>query len=208
MNYCYKHADRDSVSDCTGCKKHICEECIELKEGDKSFCYDCAINRHISDYRDKSEYDDQKAFDAGDEKGFSTWFKVFAPLLSVLIIASLVLIVYEHMSKEGIARYSAEQETIWDRDECILTLQALRVFLSEHKDNYGDYPLSLEDIEEIARSEALACPSTGEIYRYEKTAGGYSLFCPNPELHGAQEVGANNKGIPFFRQEVPNRDDS
>ena len=209
MKYCIHHAGAEAVTECASCGKPLCVECIEVRDKDGAFCYDCAIERQLSQFRDKEEAEKAVAPSSAGEpaKGVSLAFKIFASILALFILATAGFLLYFHLSKEAAAETSSQQELVWNRDECMLTMQEVRTALDAYRQDHDTYPASLRELEEGYLDIEAACPLTGAPYVYDGSGVGYRLSCPNPQEHGASEVEAGEAEIPHYTPDAAERGD-
>jgi hypothetical protein len=200
MKSCYQHYTLRAVTECEGCGRPLCGDCIESEEDGKAFCYDCALERQLSDFQDRGVVEAEEIASREEAaKGYSLGFKILASILSLLILAGAGFTIYYYLSRGGAAEASPEQEVVWNRDECMLTMQEIRTALDAYKADHGSFPGSLQQLGPEYLDIEAVCPLTGAPYEYEASGGGYTISCPNPGEHGAVKVTASEGSVPYFK---------
>ncbi|MDY6795698.1 MAG: hypothetical protein SWK76_10545 [Actinomycetota bacterium] len=211
MERCVNHPERDAEARCAGCARPLCPDCIEAREEDAVFCYDCAVERQLSEFRKKgetAEVEKDAVAEAKARRVGSRAFIVVTVVLAVLILGGAGFMIYERATRGGsVAEASLEQEMVWDRDECMMTAQRVREALSEYYQDYDGYPESLQALEGDYLEVEPACPVSGAVYEYKRTAIGYELACPNPAEHGAESITASQDETPHYVGNVSSYND-
>ncbi|MBC7247441.1 MAG: hypothetical protein H5T73_06655 [Actinobacteria bacterium] len=199
MPQCVNHPERSASARCAGCGRELCEQCVELREGEEAFCYDCAVERQLSDLRSRRREEgerEREAF-ASRRKVGSRGFIVMAAILSVLVLSCAGFLVYGRLTlHSGRAEATPQQELTRNRDECILSMQAVRDALARYREEKGQYPSSLQELKGAYLDREAACPATGAPYAYSCDGLGYRLSCPNPGAHEASGIEADEGNKP------------
>lgn len=197
MSDCDEHPGRDAVATCAGCGRALCEECVEVRGDDKAWCYDCAVAGQLAEMerRDGGEAERPEKKEPGRRR-FGRWTKVAVIVLSVLVAAEVGFLVYSRTRTEPRPEITAGQQVVYDRDQCIMRMQAVREALDKGRSGDGEYPRSLQELGEPAPGAEPVCPLTGAPYTYEAVGTDYRLSCPNPEKHGVGELTATSGSVP------------
>ncbi|RJP30653.1 MAG: hypothetical protein C4536_09505 [Actinobacteria bacterium] len=206
MKDCANHTGTRAVADCANCGKPLCADCIEDYEGEDSLCYDCIVERQLSDFKDKG--DAERAERVSTEEGGtrrlgSIAFIVVASVLTALVLGAAGFILYAHFTRSSAAAGTPEQEMVWDRDDCLLSMENVREALTAYRGDKGAYPDSLTALEGSYLEETATCPVSGAQYVYRKTAAGYLLECPNPDVHGVASITAGPSDVPHYDDNQP-----
>ena len=198
MARCSNHPEREAGRACSGCGKPICDECVELVEEDGAFCYDCAVDRQLAEFRGR-----EAAARTGREEALAEKIKVgsrpflaVAVAVAVLIAGAVGFILYKHFAFNATpAEGSPQQQETWSGDECIANMQEVRVALRAYREDHGNFPQSLEELGNYLEVKA-ACPATGAPYVYKVTGSGYEISCPNPGEHGVESIKGGDASVP------------
>ncbi|MBC7231210.1 MAG: B-box zinc finger protein [Actinobacteria bacterium] len=198
MARCMNHPDREAGRACAGCGKPICEDCVEFLEEEGAYCYDCAVDRQLAEFRGREA--EARATGAPGETGKrkvgSRAFLAVAVAAALLIAGASGFIIYKHFAFDAApAEGSPEQQEAWSGDDCIINMQEVRLALRAYHDEHGDYPADLEALGPYLRVKA-ACPATQAPYVYRLKGTGYEIACPNPQDHGAGSLKGSDVSVP------------
>jgi len=191
MAQCENHADRQAVDRCAKCGKLICPECIEFRDQSGSYCFDCAVDAQLSEFRERKEEQQEEAQES-EGRRFSRFSIVVGIILVVLIAGEIAFVIFSKVtSGKPDTQPSKEQVIVWERDRCVMAMQDVRNALDSFKKEHGNYPASLSEIDVNS-----SCPESGAAYVYQVEGDGYRLSCPNPGAHGAKEITATETQVP------------
>ncbi len=198
MARCGNHADREAGRACAGCGKPLCDECVELVEEGAAYCYDCAVDRQLAEFRGRETEAKAEREDAGAGKRRvgSRGFLAVAVATSLLIAGAVGFILYKHFALNAApAQGSPQEQETWSGDECIADMQEVRLALRAYREEHGNYPSSLDALGGYLEVEP-ACPATGAPYVYVVTGTGFELSCPNPQAHGSESIRSSDASVP------------
>lgn len=198
MPRCSNHPERGAGHACAGCGKPICEECVDLLDGENAYCYDCAVDRQLAAFQSKEAEAKPDREEAAAERRRigSRGFLAVAVTVAVLIAGAVGFILYQHFAFNNTpAEGSPEQQETWSGDECIANMQEVRLALRAYHEDHGAYPASLEELGEYLKVKA-ACPATGIPFAYKTTGSGYEISCPDPQAHGAESIKGSDMSVP------------
>ncbi|MBN1289216.1 MAG: hypothetical protein JXA49_06230 [Actinobacteria bacterium] len=199
---CVNHGEMEAVALCAGCEKPLCSYCIESQdENGNCYCFDCAISLNLSDFQGR-----EKKFQAEEEKRKAKKGRLSGKVIVALITAAVLIvgegafILYTKFAqKKSAPTVTAEQEIVWERDECIMNMQKVREALAAyHAGNNQQYPPSLYEITGSYFKGEPVCPKTKAPYSYENLGTDYRLSCPNPDVHSAAEISSSAEEVPHF----------
>lgn len=199
MAQCANHPDRAAQQNCSRCGKGLCEQCVELWDQEKPFCYDCAVELQLSEMRERSR-EEKAAMEEAKEarrKVGSRSFIITTAVVAMLLLASVGFLLFSHFSlRSGRVEATPEQEQTWSRDQCLLSMQGVREALASYQQEKGYYPHSLAELQGAYLEQDAVCPESGAPYLYQAEGKGYRLSCPNPGEHGADSVEADESTVP------------
>lgn len=205
MARCDNHPDREAGRACAGCGKPICDDCVELLEGDDAYCYDCAVDRQLAEFRGREAeaLAVRKEDGAEKRKVGSRAFLAAAAAIAILIAGATGFILYKHFALNAApAEGSPQQRETWSGDDCAMNMQEVRLALRSYREDHGSYPSSLEGLAGYLEVEA-ECPATGAPYLYKTAGAGYEISCPNPGEHGVETLRASDTSVPAREGQAP-----
>lgn len=90
MAQCANHPDRAAQQKCSRCGKGLCEQCVELWDQGKPFCYDCAVELQLSEMRERSREEKAAAEEAKEarRKVGSRSFIITTAVVAMLLLAA------------------------------------------------------------------------------------------------------------------------
>jgi hypothetical protein len=193
MAQCERHPERLSAAECARCGRQLCGECIEAKQEDLAFCYECAVGLEVDGFRAKDELR-QETSRKKARRRISVAVIVAAAVIAALVAGEAVFLFASRGARGRKANVTAAQEVVWKRDDCLMSMQRARTALEDYRLKNNAYPDSLEPVK--TAGIAATCPLSGAEYRFARAGSGYSLSCPNPEKHGVRQILSSDSGIP------------
>lgn len=186
---CEKH-QKDFVSNCSGCLKPLCPECVSIEREKRTYCFQCAMALSFKEEAQRREQEGIKEErlqeQASRKKGRLKKVLLYLALTIIVVEVGIVIAgrFFGHGRPPVRTAATVKQQQEYDYSACVANLAGLNSAVKIYKrEKQGNSPPSLTSlVGRFFKVEPL-CPTTGKAYHFTPIDGSYKIFCPNPEMH-------------------------